>query len=388
MNNVIPSAEQLVEKARQLTGIDLEDAAAKEPLEKLVTSLNTEAMLRPDGARQMGKRILRLLANRLRMERDYRHFSEIEQQRIIAPIFIPSLPRTGSTKLQKLLCSMEEFTTLTFWMGHCPSLITGDRDEGREPRVAESQEHECWLDDTVPEAKAIHWYQTFEPEEPNPLNGHSLLSHYFAMFVEVPSYTEWLLHFDPDVTKQLAYMKRMLKYLQWQFGISDSKPWVIKNSGFLGHDLSILKVFADARLIMSHRNPVDIIPSAMNLMITFHRLYSDIDIKASMTRSMLEGQAFLISRHLENKIKHGLAVLDLGYSEISANGCQSVRKIFDFIGMLFNGEHETIVAAFERSRPKNQFGRHRYSLESFSFTQADVKSAFDRYTRLYAEFLA
>jgi hypothetical protein len=96
-------------KARELSGVELEDPEVREPLQVLVDSLNHESRLSPNGKEAMEECLVHLLANRLRMERDFLQYPEIAHEKIIEPVFICGLPRSGTTKLQKLLSVTGDF---------------------------------------------------------------------------------------------------------------------------------------------------------------------------------------------------------------------------------------------------------------------------------------
>lgn len=99
----IPSAEELMKKAQSITGIDIVDREAIEPLSYVVKSYNEEVSLSDESARFVEKHlVLSVLCNRLRMQRDFAVHPEILNQNIQAPLFIAGLPRSGTTKLHKL----------------------------------------------------------------------------------------------------------------------------------------------------------------------------------------------------------------------------------------------------------------------------------------------
>ena len=68
-----------------------------EGLQKMIESINQEANLIDVGNDAQAQRIIGLLINRLRFEDDLKKYSEILDHKIISPIVIVGLPRTGST---------------------------------------------------------------------------------------------------------------------------------------------------------------------------------------------------------------------------------------------------------------------------------------------------
>jgi hypothetical protein len=127
------SAEQMLAAARKTTGIDIVDSAALPRLKVLLDSLNTESKLHAAGAQGMQSKLLRILCNRLRMQRDFAQHPEIAQQKVTRPIFVLGMGRTGSTKTQKLLAASGDFNWLTYWRALNPSLRTGSRSESPQP---------------------------------------------------------------------------------------------------------------------------------------------------------------------------------------------------------------------------------------------------------------
>lgn len=71
------SADQMLARAREMTGIDIIDAEAVGPFQILHAAYNTDACLHEQGAVAIEKKLLRLLSNRLRMLRDFARHPEI-----------------------------------------------------------------------------------------------------------------------------------------------------------------------------------------------------------------------------------------------------------------------------------------------------------------------
>ena len=74
------SVEQLMAKSREIAGVDIVDEDIVEPLTVLHRALNEEAQLDAEGCRAYEAKFLRLLANRLRMKRDFLRHPEIAEQ--------------------------------------------------------------------------------------------------------------------------------------------------------------------------------------------------------------------------------------------------------------------------------------------------------------------
>ncbi|MET0984005.1 MAG: sulfotransferase [Steroidobacteraceae bacterium] len=380
------AVDALMARARDLSAIDMEDEQAREPLSVLVESLNSESRLSVSGFAAMEARLLRILINRLRMERDYRAHPEIEAQRVREPVFVYGLPRSGTTKLQKVLSATGDFTALPLWMAHNTSLVSGDRHENPEPRIRAADEYVRWIDRTSPSVRHVHAFDTHEPEEANPILEQGFRSAYLPAFVQVPGYITWFIAQPPHLA--LQYLKRVLKYLQWQFDIDERRPWVLKNPTFLGMEPVVKQVFPDARLLMTHRHPTAIIPSSASLGVHFHKLYSDVDVTQSAGTMMLEGQAAAMSQHLRNRTEAvGGDIIDVGYKELTEASMDAIARIYRHWGMAFTDTARKHLAEWEAIDRARRTGTHRYQAADYGLSDAMILQRFEEYIRRFAALL-
>src|SRR4029453_12413212 len=96
--------QSLLDAAPRATGLDdFGEAEFQEPLRRLLDGLESEADLTLLGRIAAHRDLVGLLINRLRLVEDRWQNPEIAAERIVAPIFIVGLPRTGSTALHHLL---------------------------------------------------------------------------------------------------------------------------------------------------------------------------------------------------------------------------------------------------------------------------------------------
>ena len=376
------AADALLERARRIAGVEIEDTQAREPLSVLVASLNAEARLNAGGRAQMEARLLRILANRLRMERDFRAHPEIGDQCVIEPLFVFGLPRSGTTKLQKLLSATGDFTALPMWMAHNPSLVSGDRRENPRPRIDDTDDYVRWIDRVSPQARLVHAFDTHEPEEVNPILEQGFRSTYLPAFVQVPGYIGWVIAQPPHL--QFEYLRRVLQYLQWQFAIDPARPWVLKSPTFLGMEPVIRQVFPDARLLATHRHPLAIIPSSASLVVQFHKLYSDVDVARIAGPMMLEGQCAAAQQHLRNRSEAaGPDVIDVGYPELVQASVEVVARTYERLGRPFTSAARARVIDWESANRQHRMGAHRYAATDYGLSDATIEARFGDYIQRF-----
>jgi Sulfotransferase family len=377
----IASAEELMARARAETGIDLEDTAALEPLTVYVDSVNRDGRLDEPGAGFMEQWILRSLHNRLRMLRDFAAHPEIHDEVIKAPVFVCGSTRTGSTKCQKLLAATGDFNYLTFWKSLNPSLVTGDRQESPDARIKDADAYVEWFDRESPNAKLIHIIRTHEPEEESFVLAHSLTTPVITGMAEVPSYIQWLM--TRDISPQFEFLRDVLKYLQWQGYADPEKRWLLKSPFYAGLEPILLKVFPDAQLLMTHRNPLETMPSTCSLFTSYRQPYSKVKINS---QAVVQGSAFPLNMHLDvRKNRPDIKFHDIHYLEIIKSGEKAIARIYDFLHMPLSDKARENVLHWEQNNPIHKKGKHQYSLEEFNLTEEMVTESFAGYMELLDE---
>jgi hypothetical protein len=371
----IPDAPALLAIARERTGIGITDTAALEPLSRLVESLNTEGQLHEAGAEAMTGRLLRILSNRLRMQRDFAAHPEIADERIDAPLFICGMARTGSTKTQKMLAASGCFNWLPYWQVLNPSLLSGDRGESPDERIADVDAFVRYFDAASPKAHAAHAFETHEPEEESFILEHSLLTPTFLGWAPMSSYLDWLM--TQDLTAHFRQLRDTLKYLQWQ-GLHDrSRRWVLKSPLYSGLEPLLLQIFPDARLAMTHRDPRQTIASGLKLLRAFHKPFSTA---IPDTDYYVAGQASAAAAHLAAReaLPAG-TFLDIPFARVVGDVAALVTDIFRFCGLPEHPDAVARVLAWDAANPKHKRGEHRYTLGEFGLTEDAIARDFADY---------
>lgn len=253
-------SNDLMAAASAATGLDdFGDDGFRDGLERLVRSLNTEARLNATGEYALRDRILLHLRQRLMIEDWYRRHPDIEDEKIEAPLFGVSLPRTGSSALSFLLASDPAVRYLRVWESSqpCPPPSTV---EGPDPRRGVSA--------SATDAKLQGGNRTPTgidgAMECQDLMALDFKSQIFQAFAQVPSYSDWLLEADMDSTYR--YHKRTLKLLQWG---EPARPWRLKAPTHMLYLNALDAVYPDARFVMTHRDPTDV-------MLSVATVYSEI----------------------------------------------------------------------------------------------------------------
>jgi Sulfotransferase family len=381
------TAPELMKRSREITGISKVDDDIQPALERLVHSLNTEAQLSQEGARHIQVRILNILNNRLRMQRDYDAHPEIDDQQIVQPHILTGAGRSGSTKMHKVLAASGDFKYLRFWHQYNPAVLSGRRAEDPSARVLGAHHFTQWFDERVPLARQIHSYETFEPEEETFLFDHlRFLINFNITHTTAPSYMQWVM--GQDMVAQLSDLKQWIKYLQWQFFDEDDRPWVLKNPLYSGLEPLLAQVFPGAVMVATHRDPAARVASSAGLTFNFKKAYSDVDRTEEVGPGMVELMANFANQYVAGRDAYpDVKILDIGYRELTRDSEDVVRKIYHFAGRPLPEKILANVAAWEEKNRQHKHGVYKYSLEQYGITKEVILDKFKVYNERFADYL-
>ena len=248
------STSEVMDEAQAQTGLaDFGEDSFREGLEILLSSLRDEARLHDRGRAFLHQRIVGYLSQRLQVEDWYRRHPEIDEVPITAPLIGLGLPRTGSTALSMLLAQDPDVRYLRRWESSqpCPPPSTV---QGVDPRIPMGKGEMVGTRYHVPA-------DTHGPMECHELMALDFKSHLFQSFAEIPSYSAWLVD-GADLTSTYRYQRRVMKLLQWG---EPQRPWRLKCPSHVLWLDALDTVFPDARFVMTHRDPTDVILSVADL---------------------------------------------------------------------------------------------------------------------------
>lgn len=372
----LPAAGLLTEAAELVGRDDFGNPQFIRGLEALVESINAEAALTEAGMAAQRQRIVGLLANRLRLEQAFSEHPEIRNERIEAPIVIVGLPRTGSTMTHRLLASDPAHTAMLWWEGRHPAMLPGERrGQPSERRALGRAEVEAVMA-ASPEAMDIHPWDFEGADEEVLLIEHSFHSTVPEAHMRLPSYSRWVEAQDhaPVYRDLLA----MLRYLQWQTPERRGKRWVLKSPHHLGYMDTLLEVFPDAKIIQTHRDPMQTVPSFCSMCA---------NLAAPLT---LAPDAQAIGTHWLRKLSRNLnacmkvaaskpsSFLDLRFRELARDPIAQMARVYEFAGERFGDRADAAMRAHQED-DAHQADAHAYNLADYGLSEAQIDSLFGAY---------
>jgi hypothetical protein len=365
-------------RSRAIAGVDIVVDEIVEPLTVLHRALQEEAQIDEEGARAYEAKFLRLLANRLRMKRDFHRHPEIAAQPVKGPVVIMGMARSGTTKLQKVLAASGDFNFLTFWQNFNWASVSGKPGEPVDARIAEADEFCRWFDRRSPETKLGHHFQALEPEEEGPLSEGCFVAPSFIGYAEMPSYARWLAGKPRKIF--FEFLRDVLKYLQWQGLASPDKPWLLKSPNYNGLELEILEVFPETRFVVANRSPLQTLPSMCRLVHCFRKAYGGSEPDNAY---LAERNFAAMAAHLSNRRLHPeLPLLDLRFEDIVGSLPAVIEQVYGHAGMVLTEAARRNMLKWNSENAMHKLGEFRYSLEDAGLDEAIVRERMASYFEL------
>jgi hypothetical protein len=360
--------------AARITGLDdFGPDEYHEPMRILLDSLEHEAGLTGVGNTMQRSFVRGALAARLLSEDGFAKHPEHADVAVERPIFVTGIQRSGTTAMQRLLHADPAAQGLEMWLTQLPQprppRDTWDADpvyamlkQGFEQHNAEN-----------PELAGIHYMTADTVEECWQLLRQSMTTAAYPALTHVPSYKAWLR--DADWTPAYERYRRNLQLI----GLNDpGKRWVLKNPSHLEALDALMKVFPDALVVQTHRDPVVAVGSACSLAATSSLGWSTVFEGEQLGADVLdmlstEARCFAEARSGYDPAQFA----DVAYADLVTDPVGVVRRLYRQFDLAWDDTVEQAVRAeHAASNAGPRAPRHEYTLADYGLTEEQVRAAF------------
>lgn len=320
--------QKLCRQSRGKTGLDDFGAPRLEPaFSILVNSLEHEAELHSLGRFLMQVHLRDLLKTRLELAAKWKAESHrLRAEPLQRPVFITGMPRSGSTFLHELLAQDPQNRAPKVWEVMFPIFAaTGAADNGKSG-FRKAQLCLWWFRRLVPQADAVYPMRASTPHECVAIHSYTFLSEEFISTCRVPSYEAFLR--KADLTPAYEWEKSFLKYLQLGGPV---RRWILKSPDHAYGLEQLFRVFPDAMIIQTHRNPLEVLRSSTELTLALRGLYgragTPTEVRARETRVLAEGtERFIRFRDLHPELSSRF--IDVKYRALVTEPLAVMRQIY------------------------------------------------------------
>jgi hypothetical protein len=293
-------------------------------------------------------------------------------------VFVFGIPRTGTTLLSNLLAADPNRRSPLTWEIDDPVPPPTTATLYNDPRALAALEQERQMLAANPEMGKYYRFSAIYPNECMFFIHSDFKSLDWESRGRLPNYRDWV--FESDKTSTYEYHKRFLQVLQAEApGV-----WNLKMpSHALALD-TLLKIYPDARLVWTHRDPLTATSSFCSLISVGHRAFLGRVDKEWIGEDMPWQAVQHADRIMDFRERHGQdRILDVHYADLMRQPIETMRKLYASLGDAFTPEAEASMQGWLDDNPQGKFGRHEYKLAEYGLTPDQVRGMFERYLSQY-----
>jgi hypothetical protein len=207
-------------------------------------------------------------------------------------------------------------------------------------------------------------------------------SDYWPTAHSAGSFNLWRHETDPD--SAFDWHKLVLQTLQQRRPHEPSgQRWLLKCPGHIRVMDKLMQRYPDLRVICTHRDPVKTVPSTMSLMCNIRGMREDPVDREGLAQGILyayENGMRKIMAERESGIIPASQVTDIHFQNLMTDPVGSISRAYSNLGLSFSDRHAEQISTYLAEKPRNKFGRHRYSAQDFGMSVGQIREQFKFYT--------
>lgn len=352
----------------------------RERLALLVEGYRAIPGLQPAGVVNFHAQLLQMLRNRLLLVDQVTRHPEILETELVPPVVIAGLPRTGTTHLHQLLAAAPTFRTLPYWESMEPVPMPAEVGVEPDPRRERALQATWFLDLAMPHFKLMHEMTADHVHEEIQLLANDFSSMLFETIGEVPG---WREHYRThDQTPHYAHLRMQLQVLQHLRG---GRRWLLKSPQHLEQLPVLERVFPGLSVVVTHRDPVDVVVSMVSMVIYTARMHRDPVPVEDLAATWVERLGTLLDAVVRDRSAiPAERSLDVRFDDFMADEAGTARRVLELAGEPVTPEVEAGLAGYLAGHERGRLGRIEYRPADLGL---DVDRLRERFAPYAARFL-
>lgn len=378
-NPVTFSVDAVLDAARAQTGLtDFGDPGFMKRLAVWVESIDADANASALIRFNLFHMTVRFASTRLRLEDLIARHPEILDIKIERPIIVAGLPRSGTTHLLGLLSADKRFRSLPWWEATAPVPAPGDEPTADDPNPRHSRAAEGWqaYEAILPYMALMHEFSADHISEDIELQALDFSSYLIEWMANVPRWRDFYL--AEDQTGPYAYLKRAMQALTFLQG---PNRWVIKCPQHMEQLPVLYKTFPDATFVITHRDPVASIRSAMSVNLYASRVFREQTDAGEILSYWPDRYERLLRRCVRDRdVLPPEQSIDVYFHEWIKDPDPILKKIYSMADIPLTDEALQELHDYLKAHEHKQSGKMVYNLErDFGVTAEELRKPFDFY---------
>ena len=335
----------------------------------------------------------RILRNHAELTAERERHPEIARQKIVRPVFIVGINRTGTTFLHRLMARDERFWALRAYEFVEPVIANGDYatlagtpEDPRRALAADVFEASGIIDSFA----GIHHIDLDEPEEDIPILRMSFKAWMYAIRYHIPQYEKWLEASGSRESYDLhRRVMRHYTYQRRQRSPGTGGQWLFKMPTHLMELEALIEAYPDALFIQTHREPVEFMGSWCSLVERVRSKISEPRPREELGTEQLRAMSRMLERAIDFRQSHPELEdrwHDVSFYDLVQAPTAVVRGIYRRFGWSIGPRSAEAMKAWfwKQEQQRRAEKRHRYDIADYGLSDDMVNAAFGTYREFAA----
>jgi hypothetical protein len=371
--------DRVIAAAEKATGLsDWSGEGFREGLSRLYASIERDAGIDPSFYPGIEAGQAFVLGNRLKIVEDRKRFPGIADEKIVKPVFVMGLPRSGTTLLQALLTADPNARGTLHWELLNPSPPPEKATYDTDPRIALAEAQVAGMSK---ETLKIHPFDARLPEECGRLFDMEVMNQGTYGAYEARDYLHWLL--AQDFRDAYPWHKKALQHFQHR---NPGDHWVCKSNKHMYAMERLFETYPDLRIVWIHRDPATTLASLASFILNIRtRMRPDTDPKA-IGREWASLQEIALQRTMlfRDRLKDQSMFYDVHYNDLMADPLGTIEGVYRHFDMIYDEPVKGAIGGWLAANPQDKHGRHAYGPEQFGLDARQVRERFAPYIERFA----
>ena len=368
--------------AKAITDTGLEDFGAddyRQRLDVYLAALHEIGGMHGPGVVNFYGQLLQLLKNRLLLTDLLKRHPEIHDIELLPPVVIAGLPRTGTTHLHNLLAGGPTFRTMPYWESVEPFPLPAEDGVEPDPRRTRMDAAVGFMNVVMPYFPLMHEMTTDHVHEEIQLLANDVSSMLMETLGHVPRWRDYYL--SHDQTPHYQYMATQLKAMQFLRG---GRRWLLKSPQHLEQLPVLNRVFPDAVIVFTHREPVPVVLSMIAMITYSARLHCSPVPVREIAASWVDRLEQMLSALIRDREVIGPErSVDVRFDDFMADELGVADQVYALAGEPMTDEARSAMADYLAGHQRGRLGRVATSCEMFGLDEDDLRVRFRPYVERF-----
>ncbi|QIX26510.1 sulfotransferase [Nocardioides sp. JQ2195] len=321
---------------------------------------------------------VKYLANRMRVLDFVARHPEVRDIEIKAPVMVAGLPRSGTSHLVNLLAADSRFRSAPLWELNqiVPGRGDGPGPDGVDPRFTATAAVFEQAQLSNPYIKSWHPMDPWRIEEDIELHAADFSGYYPEHLMQhAAGWRDYYLAHDQ--TPHYEFQKLCMQVMTW---FRPRERWVTKYPAHIENLPALLRVFPDAVVVETHRDPVGPVLSAATMHTYMARMWQKEVNPGLHLDYWRDVGVRLLEAGMRDRAAVEGQVVDVYYHEMIADNWSAVEKVYARSGMELTEQARGEISAFIEHNRQGKDGRVVYDLRGhFGVEPEEVREPFGAY---------